>query len=121
MSHVKTKDEKVVVLQHNVFLLITRAHTNSRQEPYHSPTNARKGRASSIRDRSHIFCAGTPHATKTTLRPISLARFKTALGTTFVKDSHPFFCVRVGFVGGGSVASIEPKGAGFGEGRKVSE
>ena len=38
----QTKGDKLDVLQHNVFLLITQADTNSRQEPYTFPTNARK-------------------------------------------------------------------------------
>ena len=37
-----------------------------------------------------------------------------------MKDSHPFFCVRVGFVGADSKAGIEPEDAGSGEGREVS-
>ena len=31
----QTKGDELDVLQHNVFLLITQADTNSHQEPYH--------------------------------------------------------------------------------------
>ena len=50
-----------------------------------------KGHALSIRNRSHVLCAGSPHAKKTTPRPVSLAWFRMALRTASTKDSHPFF------------------------------
>ena len=75
-----------------------------------------KGRTSSIRNRSHVPCAGGPHAKKTTPRPVSLAQFKTALRTASVKNSHPFFACELALWAQSEVG-VEPEDAGIGEGR----
>ena len=91
----QTKGEEADVLQHKVFLLINLADTNSRQKPSHFRRTHEKGCTTSVRDRSHANCAGSPNAKKTTPRPVLLVRLKTAWRRALVKDFHLFFACKL--------------------------
>ena len=78
------------ILQHKVFLLITLADTNSRQEPSHFPDERTK---TDVHRRFAIttrLLRRKPPCEKDQPTPISLAQFKTALRTVSVKDPSHF-------------------------------